>query len=317
MIRLGDLLPEDSDAAKEAHEKGLVAAGWGYWKDKSGNTVAKTVNGKLQPLNGKQAPTKTRRRVQQKAVPPQTPTNPVEPSRPRKNQQSVQVMMEHSKTVKYDDRMEYAAQWYANINYHHVNTCLRKYKGDVHAYVVESAIENGDAQPGEDVTKFDQFYKNLEKDLSDALGNLDKLLLQNPPIPAPIQLYRGSGWQSLSGIKMPRQGMHDGGIAADAKRQAAEKIHQLKGSILKDNGYTSTSLDPEIAQKWRRGAMDTVIMEIEAPKGTHGVFLDYFEWNQNQEEEVLLPRNTQFRIKEITGDLVTAPIVMKLEVVQA
>lgn len=37
----------ESDAAKEAHAKGYVSAGWGHWKDSSGKVVAKTLNGKL------------------------------------------------------------------------------------------------------------------------------------------------------------------------------------------------------------------------------------------------------------------------------
>lgn len=37
----------DSEAAEQAHKLGLTAAGWGYWADKNGQKVAKTVDGKL------------------------------------------------------------------------------------------------------------------------------------------------------------------------------------------------------------------------------------------------------------------------------
>ena len=43
----GVILEDESDAAKEAKKRGLTSAGWGKWKDKSGNVVAKTVDGKL------------------------------------------------------------------------------------------------------------------------------------------------------------------------------------------------------------------------------------------------------------------------------
>jgi hypothetical protein len=39
--------PEGDDASAEAKKKGLISAGFGKWKDKSGKVVAKTVDGKL------------------------------------------------------------------------------------------------------------------------------------------------------------------------------------------------------------------------------------------------------------------------------
>jgi len=56
MIRLKSLLreanytlkEEESEAAQQAHKLGLKAKGWGLWMDpKTGETVAKTVKGKL------------------------------------------------------------------------------------------------------------------------------------------------------------------------------------------------------------------------------------------------------------------------------
>lgn len=39
-----------NDPSEEAHKLGLTAAGWGYWKDKTGRSVAKTVQGQLVKL---------------------------------------------------------------------------------------------------------------------------------------------------------------------------------------------------------------------------------------------------------------------------
>jgi hypothetical protein len=47
-VRLIDLLFED--AADDARKKGLTSSGFGYWKDKSGKVVARTVDGKLVPV---------------------------------------------------------------------------------------------------------------------------------------------------------------------------------------------------------------------------------------------------------------------------
>lgn len=55
MIKLSHLLNEDgSEASEEAHRLGLTSAGWGYWKDKSGKTVARTVDGKLVKLSSEE-----------------------------------------------------------------------------------------------------------------------------------------------------------------------------------------------------------------------------------------------------------------------
>ena len=40
----------ESDAADEAHKKNLEYAGYGKWKNKSGDTVAKTIDNKLVPI---------------------------------------------------------------------------------------------------------------------------------------------------------------------------------------------------------------------------------------------------------------------------
>lgn len=52
MILLSALLSEElSDAAEQAHKLGLVSGGWGTWKDASGKTVAKTIQGQLVKLD--------------------------------------------------------------------------------------------------------------------------------------------------------------------------------------------------------------------------------------------------------------------------
>lgn len=60
MIKLKTLIEdvvveEESEAATQAKQLGLTSAGWGTWKDNSGATVAKTVQGKLvkiDPMQG-------------------------------------------------------------------------------------------------------------------------------------------------------------------------------------------------------------------------------------------------------------------------
>lgn len=52
MISLRSLICEETSiAAQQAHAKGWVSGGWGTWKDGTGKTVAKTIMGKLTPIN--------------------------------------------------------------------------------------------------------------------------------------------------------------------------------------------------------------------------------------------------------------------------
>jgi hypothetical protein len=54
----GVILEAESEAAKEAKKRGLTSAGYGNWKDKSGNVVAKTVDGKLVDIGQEDGETK-------------------------------------------------------------------------------------------------------------------------------------------------------------------------------------------------------------------------------------------------------------------
>jgi GNAT superfamily N-acetyltransferase len=53
MIRLLDILLEQLSPAELAHKMGWASAGWGYWKDASGNTIAKTEGDRLVPVSDK------------------------------------------------------------------------------------------------------------------------------------------------------------------------------------------------------------------------------------------------------------------------
>ena len=46
-LLIKEVINEESDAAKKAHQLGLKSKGWGNWADKSGKVVAKSQDGKL------------------------------------------------------------------------------------------------------------------------------------------------------------------------------------------------------------------------------------------------------------------------------
>lgn len=94
----------------------------------------------------------------------------------------------------------------------------------------------------------------------------------------------------------------------------ADNLDDLVGGTITDNGYTSTSLDPSIGDKFRRWAAEEgktpIIAEIRAPKGTRGAYMpvlrdtseDGYEYYKN-EYELLLPRGTTLRIVSTSTDV--------------
>lgn len=74
-MHLSDFLIE-SEASDKAHQMGLVYAGYGVWKDKTGRKVAKTVNGKLVFFNNNQ-----QRTPQTNATPSPVAQKPMSPNR--------------------------------------------------------------------------------------------------------------------------------------------------------------------------------------------------------------------------------------------
>ena len=86
-----------------------------------------------------------------------------------------------------------------------------------------------------------------------------------------------------------------------------------KGKILLNKGYSSTSLDLQVAKEftslknthWGIDAVDDVyegnipvVMKIEVKQGSKGLYVDGFD-DEFAQEEVLLPRNSNFLVKSI------------------
>ena len=102
---------------------------------------------------------------------------------------------------------------------------------------------------------------------------------------------------------------------------AVEKLLNLKvGDTFVDNTFVSTDLNPSVAERFARGSgwyanpkngpMRGVLIEIENPAGTKGIFPLGFRTevnsgllpNASSESEWLLPRNTTFHVTEVKGN---------------
>jgi hypothetical protein len=72
-----------------------------------------------------------------------------------------------------------------------------------------------------------------------------------------------------------------------------------EGSIYHDKGYTSTTINPEIAKRFnnnRHHPNNYTVAKIHVPKGTKGYYIGHHDYGQAGEKEFLLHRGTHFKI---------------------
>ncbi|OQR53320.1 ADP-ribosyltransferase [Bacillus sp. CDB3] len=80
---------------------------------------------------------------------------------------------------------------------------------------------------------------------------------------------------------------------------------QFEGKVLSDKGFTSTSL--AIVDKYLGGHPKTVRMDIKIPKGAHAVYM------QNEYAELVLPRDSNFKINKVSGIIEKGKLIMKVD----
>jgi hypothetical protein len=119
-----------------------------------------------------------------------------------------------------------------------------------------------------------------ESRVKDYVKAIDKVMKASPGLPEPIITYRVLG-----------QGN---------KATLIDKLFDglRPGDVWIDPGYSSTSLNGKFIDTFKSGW----VVEIENPQGTKGVMIDglkSLDKYVNEEDEWLLPRNTNFEIIEI------------------
>jgi hypothetical protein len=120
-----------------------------------------------------------------------------------------------------------------------------------------------------------------DRDEKAIVKGLDSILVKAPPLPAPVNVHRGVR------LKTPEQRQ---AFLDDARAKAAS------GQPLTFGGYSSTTTDPAVADKFLRGNTDAgLVFDIEA---RHGVSVgELTGTKQGQAEaEFLLPRGQQFDV---------------------
>lgn len=101
---------------------------------------------------------------------------------------------------------------------------------------------------------------------------------------------------------------------------ALEKAMKTKGKTISEKGFMSTTKDREVAAEWGdfTGSENPIVLDLEVPKGIKGKDMKEFEVEGEEQFEVLLAKDQQYKINDIVveedewGDKI---IVVKAELI--
>lgn len=94
------------------------------------------------------------------------------------------------------------------------------------------------------------------------------------------------------------------GAYADRIRQNAKSIlNETQGKIITEKGFMSTSKDYDVVAEWGdfTGADRPIMIEFDVPKGVKGADLKDFDIEGDEQFEVLLARDTKYRVVDVTA----------------
>jgi hypothetical protein len=149
---------------------------------------------------------------------------------------------------------------------------MENYKADDYQWINEK-LRTGIKLSDDDYPSEDDFRaakRNIDKAIDNHLGLNDE-----------VTLWRGGSHPDIT-------------AALDAGRD----LDDLAGMIIEDKAYMSTSVNPNAADDFVKWAgKDAIKFEIQAPRGTKGVFIDYMDPSL-KEFEYLLARGSKMEILE-------------------
>lgn len=91
--------------------------------------------------------------------------------------------------------------------------------------------------------------------------------------------------------------------------QHLDDLESLVGSEISDNGFSSTSLDPDVSSRF-----GDVAMQIEVPAGAQALFPGSLS-NYPSELEMILPPETRFRVLEVVRNTPSGRPTVRLQVI--
>lgn len=151
------------------------------------------------------------------------------------------------------------------------------------------------------------------------VNTIHALASEAPPLTEPIVVFRGNGragavfgvpWVTEPGgihvsaidddgndIVDPRTKPYTDAVAAEWKKRV--------GSIVRENGFLSTSADQKFVKQWvgrrRVDGLPSTYYEITLPKGTRGIYMPNFSGARgfDAEREFLLPPGSRLRVDRV------------------
>ena len=99
-------------------------------------------------------------------------------------------------------------------------------------------------------------------------------------------------------------------------KKALELINSVKGKEIVEKGFMSTTTEQRIALDWGdfSGSDKPIVLELKTPKGTKGKNLHFLDFEDDPQKEVLLARNTKYKINSI--ETKEGQIYLKAEVIE-
>lgn len=88
------------------------------------------------------------------------------------------------------------------------------------------------------------------------------------------------------------------GNASPLGKMRVDDLRRLVGTRIDDAGYISTSTSRNIASNFG----SSVMLRIHVPKGTRGVYVQNTSMSSHHENELILPRGTQFTVTGVSRD---------------
>lgn len=177
----------------------------------------------------------------------------------------------------------------------------------------------------------DQAWRTMMAPVTErSIAGLDEAFQKAPALKADITVHRviASGL-AATGFKGVVPSTYDSRsskylYASESKLHVAKALKQMEGTIFTDPGYVSTTTAKGETTKWSRKLNKNseyeqpIYFTIKVPKGTKTIWAPKVAKEEDVyvKKEVLLPRNTQYRIvrvhvpKELSG-----PFHVELEVV--
>ena len=191
--------------------------------------------------------------------------------------------------LSFTPKQEEAIEWYVSGEGQWINQTLRGRSDikisdltDGEKELLENLTKATERPLAEDVTKL---YRSV--DASAVFGDMSQTQFEQ----LQERLLYGEGT------------FGKGAYAEKIKAQTDSILSSTKGKTITEKGFMSTSKEYDVISEWGdfTGADKPINLELDIPKGIQGADLRKFDVEGEEQFEVLLARNTEYEITEITA----------------